>query len=228
MGWRDWTTRPRQLQVPLAQPSDGWRQGADDVYTCVAPAGYEKDPAVTAAIHEFDPGVIPFWRVQTWLPPGNAHPILAVHHGIGRFYPYPRHLRRHFRVSMPQFATHPAPNFIDAIFEDQEATNYRGPAGYMPWDWSTYEWCREKFVYLTSETYEARLEQKRERLAKMKAALDAENTYRMADFEKWALKHLEGTTPEDWREYHELLRTGRRGGRRRVVSVLPTGRPLGL
>lgn len=232
MGWRDWTRKPPQLHVPLAHPSDGWRQGAPDVYTCVAPAGYEKDPAITAAIHEFDPGVIPIWRIQTWLPPRKAQPVLAVHHGIGRFYPYPKQLRRPPRFEMPQQATHPVPNFLDAIFEDQEATHFTGPAGYLPWDWWTYRWCRQQFVYLTTEKYEERLERKRKHLERMRRAYAEENTYNMADFERWALKHLEGVTPRDWREYQELVRTGRQGGRRRAVHSfgpsLPSGRPLGV
>ena len=69
-------------------------QIGDDRYSCVAPPGFEKDPEVTAAIREFDPGIVPIWRIQRWRFPGERHETLVVHHGIGRYYPYPRQDRK--------------------------------------------------------------------------------------------------------------------------------------
>jgi hypothetical protein len=222
LAWRDW--KNRTLQIPQRRPIDGWRLGAPDLYTCVAPPGYEKDPAITEAIHSFDPGVIPIWRIQVWLPPHSFEPMLAVHHGIGRHYPYPRQLRREFHVEMPQMATHPVPNFLDCIFEDQEANGYVGPGTYLPWDWWTYRWCRQKFEYLTSQEYARRLARKEEHLARLAEQHAAERQGELDEFSEWARKKLEraGVTPQDWAEYAELLRTRARvGGRRRAVHWLP-------
>lgn len=177
-----------------------WRILGADVYTCVPPPGYEKDPAVTAAIHSFDPGVIPFWRIQRWLRNGVERVI--VHHGIGRYFPYPKYLRRHFHVEMPPDAEHPAPNFLDAVFEDQNTVQYYqgGPGDYQPWDWSVYYWCREKYEHITVRAYEKRVERHRQRLIAMKKAWESELEYRKKQIEPWLLKQMERLSEHDWEQ----------------------------
>jgi len=209
MGWRDW--QRRRIEVPLDRQVDTWRVGGPDVHTCVAPPGFEKDPAVTAAIREFDPGVIPMWRVQIWLPPGEFQPYLAVHHVIGRHYPHPRYLRRQFHVEVPQGWEGPVPNFLDAVLEDREATKWTGPAGYLPWDWSAYRWCRFQYEALTVAAYYERVKAARERQDRARDGAFSELEYRTKDFERWALHHLEkhNVSDQDWQEYQELVRRGR-------------------
>jgi hypothetical protein len=177
-----------------------FRQVGEDVYTCVAPPGYEKDPAVTAAIHSFDPGVIPFWRIQRWLLDGGEQTV--VHHGIGRHYPYPKHLRRHFHVEMPAGADFPAPNFLDAVFEDQTALQYlRGGWGlYQPWDWSVYYWCREKFETLTVKAYDERVERHLARIMAILRAHREEIAYRKKQIEPWIERQLARVSPYDWKQ----------------------------
>lgn len=177
-----------------------WAAISDDAYTCVAPPGYEKDPAVTAAIRSFDPGVIPIWRVQRWAFDGV--PETVVHHGIARYFPYPRQLRRHFHVEMPADADYPAPNFLDAIFEDQNTVQYYrgGPGEYQPWDWSVYYWCRSKFETLTLKAYDERVERHIARLIAMKKQHEEEIEYRKKQIEPWILKQLERVSDSDWKQ----------------------------
>lgn len=217
MGWRDW--RGKSVPVPLARPRDGWRLAGDDLYTCVAPAGFEKDPAVTEAIRSFDPGMIPAWRIQLWNPPGEERVLRVVHHGIMRHYPYPRHIRAPFHVELPQGWDGPEPNFLDVFFDDDRKTNHVGPPAYMPWDWGVYRYCRGQFVMLTMDIYQKRVERHRERVADERRKHQEELDYRRRHFEKKALPILETVTPQDWREYEELRRTRGVSKRRMTLAI---------
>jgi len=176
---------------------------ADDRYTCVAPPGFEKDPAVTKAIQEFDPQAIPLWRVQRWRMP-SAPEVVVVHHGIGRYFPVPRYLRsRPLRVEMPMDARGPAPNVLDRIFEDDSTLQYKqgGPGDYQPWDWSTYAWCRFQYDKTTVEAWLKRAERKAARLAREAEALQAELDYRKRQIEPFLMKKAEELSDYDWKQY---------------------------
>lgn len=201
-----------------------FRQIGEDKYSCVAPPGFEKDPAVTRAIQSFDPGVIPIWRLQRWKFPGDAQETLVVHHGLGRYYPFPRHLRRPFHVTMPAGAEYPAPNFLDAIFEDTSTITFKmgGPGVYMPWDWSIYYWCREQFDRITAEKYEELVEAHRERMERQRREFEEELEYRRKQVEPWILKKLEGEVSEaDWMQ---LLEFHAENQRRRTMGLDPIRR----
>jgi len=217
VGWRDW--RGKRFVVPAARSRDGWRVAGDDLYTCVAPPGFEKDPAVTEAIRSFDPAIIPAWRIQLWHPPESDKVLRAVHHGIMRHYPHPRHLRQRFHVELPQGWAGPEPNFLDVFFDDERQTNHIGPAAYLPWDWKVYRYCRAQYVLLTVETYMKRMEARRERLAQEREKHQEELAYRRRHFEKTAMPILETLTPRDWSEYEELRRTRGRSARRVSVAM---------
>jgi hypothetical protein len=175
-----------------------------DAYTCVPPPGFEKDPAVTAAIREFDPGVIPFWRLQAWEIDGAE--TVFVHHGIARHYPFPRHLRREIRFELPAGWEGPAPNFLDAVFEDQTAMAYlrgEGPGGYVPWGWNIFYWCRWQFDQLTAKVFDAILERRQAREAAAKLAWQREIEYRKKQIEPYLLKQAERLSPSDWKQLQE-------------------------
>jgi len=199
-------------------------QIGEDKYSCVAPPGFEKDPAVTRAIQSFDPGVIPIWRLQRWKFPGEGKSTLVVHHGIGRYYPYPRHLRRPFHVTMPVGAEYPAPNFLDAIFEDTSTVSFKmgGPGVYMPWDWSTYYWCRRQYDAITAERYMKRLEAHWERMERDRKSFEEELEYRKKQIEPWILKKLEDEVSEaDW---EQLLEFHAENQQRRTMGRAPIRR----
>jgi hypothetical protein len=182
----------------------GWRLAGDDVYTCVPPPGYEVDPAVLRAIHEFDPGVIPIWRIQVWIHPNSERRETFVHPGIGRYFSYPRYLRRQFHVTMPARVEHPVPNFLDAIFEDQKCARYLfegGPGGYIPWDWATYEWCRRMYVELTTKKWDKIMAGKRDREAKARQSWREEIEYRKKQVEPYLIKKAAGIPDGDWDAY---------------------------
>jgi hypothetical protein len=224
VAWRDW--KNRRLVVPVARPRDGWRVAGDEVFTCVAPPGFEKDPAVTEAIRSFDPGIVPAWRIQLWHPPGEDLVVKVVHHGILRHYPFPRQIRAPFHVELPQGWDGPEPNFLDVFFDDDRATNFVGPAGYIPWGWSVYRYCRAQYVLLTVELYQKRVEAHRARVAAERAKHQEELDYRRRHFEKTAMPILEKLTPQDWAEYGELVRTRGRSARRKAIAV--PGTPPGI
>ncbi len=184
---------------------------ADDRYTCVAPPGFEKDPAVTAAIHEFDPQAVPLWRVQRWRMP-NVPETIVVHHGIGRYFPIPRYMRRPLRVEMPMDARGPAPNMLDVIFEDDSTLQYKqgGPGDYQSWDWSIYAWCRFQYDKTTVEAWLKRAERKASRLKREAEAAQAELEYRKKQIEPWLLKKAGEISEYDWKQYMEAMHGNRK------------------
>jgi len=171
-----------------------------DHYTCVPVPGYEKDPAVTAAILEFDPQMIPLWRVQRWRTPEGE--VSVVHHGIGRYFPAPRYMRRYLRVEMPMDARGPAPNMLDVILEDDTTLQYKqgGWGAHHPWDWSVYAWCRFQYDKNTLEAWLKRSAAKQERLAHEREAIMAELEYRKQQIEPFLLKKAAGIAPSDWKK----------------------------
>lgn len=179
---------------------------ADDRYTCVPPPGFEKDPAVTEAIHQFDPQAIPLWRIQRWRTPA-AYEINVVHHGLGRYFPVRRRKLQEFHVEMPMDARGPAPNFLDVIFEDDSTLQYKqgGPAAYAPWDWSVYAFCRFQYDKSTVEAWLKRAAAKQERLKRERDASDAELEYRKKQIEPFLLKKAEELTEYDWKQYMKAV-----------------------
>jgi hypothetical protein len=224
MSWRDWSQK--RIGIPISKPVEFWRRLGADIYSCVAPPGYDKDPAVTAAIREFDPGVIPIWRIQAWMPPGESRSISVVHHGIARYYPVPRFLRRSFHVDLPQGWEQETPNFLDCFFEEPPDHGI-GPAGYLPWDWTTYEWCRRQYVVLTDETFRARLEAAAASRKRETDRWQEDLERRQADFGRFAERKLANVSAADWREYQGLVASRGRSRkpfvhvRRREVAPSP-------
>lgn len=203
-------------------------QLGEDRYTCIAPPGFEKDPAVVAAVREFDPGLIPIWRIQVWRYPWSPEPVRVVHHGIARHYPVPRLVKRELRVEMPADADFPAPNFLDAMFEDTDTIQYRmgGPGLYIPWGWNVYYWCRWQFDRITTEKWEAAVDRRKVRAAKLRAAWQEEIDYRRRQVEPWILKKLEGVTDADWQAYMALAwgKPGTARGLREKKAFVDLGR----
>ena len=194
---------------------DAWQWKAERI-TCVAPPGYEADPAITAAIRTFDPGLIPIWRVSLWVAP-DGQDVKLVHHGIGRHYPFPRNIRRQFRVEMPATADFAAPNFLDAIFEDNYSTSFTrgGPGTFIPWDWKVYRWCREQFDRIKTEEYLKRLRGRLKFNEKVQADFEEEMEYRKKQLEPYLLRVAEKLSDKDWdrlAEHHaereRAMRTG--------------------
>lgn len=201
--------------MSLLGPMTVVRQGSDrpayqriavDRYSCVAPPGFEKDPAIIKAIREFDPQAIPLWRIQRWRTP-SALEVNVVHHGIGRYFPVPRYLRRELRVEMPMDARGPAPNMLDVIFEDDNTLQYKqgGPADYVAWDWSVYAWCRFQYDKTTVEAWLKRSERKAERLERERVAIEAELEYRKKQIEPWLLKKAGELSDHDWNQYMQAV-----------------------
>jgi hypothetical protein len=188
--------------------TDGFRQIGPDHYTCVPVPGFEKDPAVTAAVREFDPGLIPIWRVQTWGTPGSFRPLQVVHHGIGRYYPVPRYMRRSFRVDLPANDHSEPPNFLDAILEDQSTEQYRhqgGPGGYLPWDWSFYRWCRWMFNRITEETWQRFAREKQEREKREYEHILAEIEGKRKELEPYLLRKANEVSEYGWKQYLRFM-----------------------
>ncbi len=194
-------------------------QLGDDRYTCVSPPGYEKDPAVTAAIRAFDPGIIPFWRVQRWLLDDGLE-RLVVHHGIARYYPFPRHLRRHIHFEMPAVPTHETPNFLDAVFEDQTTVEfYRGgPGAYVAWDWLVYAWCRKQFDRMTVEAFDKITERRKAREAEIRKKWLEDIEYRKKQLEPYLLRQAERVSEAEW---EQLAQRQHRADVRRKLGMKP-------
>lgn len=184
-----------------------FKQIGEDRYTCVPPPGFEIDPAVTAAIREFDQGMIPLWRIQLWQTPWSPAPERVVHHGIGRYYPIPRLMKRELRIEMPADADFQAPNFLDAIFEDSDTIMFRmgGPGLYIPWNWNVYYWCRWQFDRLTAEKWDEAVDRRKARLAKLSQQWQDDIEYRRRQIEPWIMKKLEMISDADWEAYMQAV-----------------------
>lgn len=188
-------------------PSAGWTWVGERI-SAVAPAGYEADASVTEAIHSFDPGVIPIWRISAYVPPGRTSPQTFVHHGIGRHFPYQRRVRRHFQCDMPLNATFGVPNFLDCIFEDTNSAAYirGGPGDFWPWDWGVYYWARWHFERITAAAWVKRMEKRRAREAKARKDWEDDLEYRKRQLEPWIQKQLEKLSDADWDRYRAFMR----------------------
>lgn len=199
--------------------SDYYWRVAPDQYSCVPPPGFEADPAVTAAIREFDAGAVPMWRIQLWTFPGSSKEVRVVHHVIGRYIPVPRGRRAPFRVEMPAHDHSPAPTLLDHVLEDDSTLQYQrgGPGGFVPWDWAFYRWCRWQYDACVLDRWIARAEAKQRRLRREWEAYVQEEEYRKKQIEPWILKKLEqSVTQEDWNQYLAAMWGRNRGAHRRA------------
>lgn len=200
--------------------ADSYQLVAPDAYSCVPVPGYEKDPAVTRAIREFDPGAVPIWRIQLWTFPGSSRVEQVVHHGIARYYPVPRYVRRHFHVEMPASDHSDPPNFLDAILEDQAVEEYRrgGPGGHLPWDWSVYRWCRWMYDRITAKSYLDFMRAKREKDEREYRAMIEDLEDRKKELEPYLLRKAESVSEHGWRQYLRLMEEA---DRRRAAGLKP-------
>jgi len=227
MSYRDWlkVVDERRAAVSESLPQV-WEQVGDDHYTCVAPPNFAADPAVTAALHEFDAGAIVMWRVQAWKVPGHSGVRLVAHVGIGRHYPDPCYARAGFYVEMPQGAKHPAPNYLDKFFEgDPIAPN--GPGEVLPWDWGVYGFCRRKWERerLTVARFNRNIELRKKREEKMRADHQAQIEYVKRWIEPWILRKIEESVSDgDWAEYQRLMAYGAKRARRSGAWAPARGR----
>lgn len=207
-----------------------YQRVGSDLYTCVAPVGFEKDPAVTKAIREFDPSAIPLWRVRRWRFP-DATERNVVHHAIGRYFPWPRYLRgRPLRVEVPMDWRGEVPNFLDHVFEI-EGLEYKrgGPGAYLPWDWDIYAWCRFQYDKSTAGAWLRRTTAKQERLAREHQSLMDEMEYRKRQIEPFLMKKAGELTELDWKQYLEAV-YGKNKGKvalrtKKPFADLGAGRP---
>lgn len=190
----------------------GWRIVGDDIYTCIEPAqGPYVDPDVLKAIHEFDPGAIPIWRVQVYLPPGKMgeqHLVKVAHVGIARYVRNPSAAHALMHVSMPENPTHPQPNVLEFIWEDDtEARKHGGPNAILPFDWKLHKYMETRVARNQSAPQMVKdwLERIREKQEREALASRAELAYRQRHLEKAVQKTLESVTPKElWQQYMEL------------------------
>ncbi len=220
MAWSDWLAVQMDLKHARAEaiPS-AWERIGDDHYTCVPPVGYEPDPAVTSALHEFDPGAIPIWRLQRWKAPGSVNPRVIVHVGIARYYPDPKYERNAFHVDMPQDTTHPQPNYLDRFFEG-DPIGFNAPGEYQRWDWAVVAYCRRKWEgqRMTVRHFDKKIEDRKEREALIRANWQTELAYIRSWIEPWILQKMESAIGAgDWEDYESLMAYG--AGRARRAGV---------
>src|SRR5687767_13714726 len=121
--WMGQQARPIPVDVAHSyHTAPGWRLCGRPSYTCVEPAGGPHvDPAVLRAIREFDPGAIPIWQIQAYLPPGKMgfdYVITDAHVGIARHVRDPRGSVLLSNVDMHSGAKHPRPNVLFFIWVD--------------------------------------------------------------------------------------------------------------
>jgi len=196
----------------------GWRLLGDDFYTCVQPVGGPvHDRAVVAAIHGFDPGAIPMWRKQRYLPPRRTQAVTVAHLAFGRHVRFPRRPLALFNVEMPLGPKpHPIPNELLMIWEFFDATYWYegGPGAVFPSDMRQFRYMRadylkgdkkggDRFAERESKNIEARAQERDAR------AREAE--YKQRRLDDYVERQLEmpGDTVRAFREYQERNRAMR-------------------
>lgn len=140
--------------IPMGPQADsiwtvpGWRRWGKPFYTCVPPVDMPIDPVVLRAVHEFDPGAIPMWRKQRYLPPDSKTPVTFTHFAIGRHVRDPKGERRVFHVEMPRNAKHPIPNLLEYILQIRgtRMMHHGGPGDFLPFGMGLYHALRHQFL----------------------------------------------------------------------------------
>jgi hypothetical protein len=203
----------------------GWRLCGKPSYTCVEPAaGPSVDPDVLRAIREFDPGAIPIWQIQAYLPPGKMGfdgVIRVAHVGIARYVRDPRGSATLFRVEMPEGSTDPQPNILDFLWIDNAPTLLNGgPGTVLPFDWSLYQHCLEKFNANTNPLHLVRdwMDRTDDRNAKVAAQVEEDLEYRRRTAEKNISRILDKVTYKElFNQYMEIRQRGRLSERKTMV-----------
>lgn len=212
MSWLDLVAKRPKATLPRLPQA--WEIAGEDTYSCIPPPGYEPDPAVLAALHEFDPEAILAWRITPWLAPGIDHVVNVIHVGIMRYMPSPLYLRRHFQVLMPTDAQHPTPNFLDVFFAGEQIA-FPGPKAYVPFDWECFTWCRKEYARLTLQQFDEDTERIQAEKKRRHDAWKEELEYRKKQLEPYLLRKAETISEADWERYQAAQRVGvRRAGLR--------------
>lgn len=183
----------------------GYRLVGDDFYTCVPPSDRPVDPVVLRMIHTFDPGLIPIWRKQLYLPTGAQRPILVTHHGIARHVRDPKGDRRLFHVEMPSNAKHPQPNLLEAILEEEDELmlHHGGPGKFQRFDMWLYKMLRRQFNVTKSPTEIIAAIMKRKDAVRDAArkAFREEHEYRKRHLDAYVAARIDKIGPADFRDY---------------------------
>ena len=213
---------PRHLQRMLRQKykpwtmgladdfnsAPGWRKVGSDWYTCVPQVHVRVDPATLKRIHEFDPGLIPMYRKQRYLPTGAQEPVTVTHFALGRYVKEPRASHALFHVEMPEGANHPRPNMLEAVLEERDLLmmHHGGPGGFQAFGPWLYHVLRKAFMsgkqtgkqwFREVDRMDHELTQKEQRKA------DEEKAYRNKGMDR-VHKRADELTKADWDAWWDL------------------------
>jgi hypothetical protein len=196
----------------------GWRVLGDDFFTCVQPVGGPiHDPAVVAAIHGFDPGAIPMWRKQRYLPPRSTQAVLVSHLAFGRHVRFPRRQLALFNVEMPPGQRqHPVPNELLMIWEFFDATYWYegGPGAVFPSDMRQFRYMRADYLKGDKKGGDRFAEREAQSLAARERARESsarENEHKQRHLDAYVARQLDmpGDTVRAFREYRARNRAMR-------------------
>lgn len=196
----------------------GWRVLGDDFYTCVQPVGGPiHDTTVVKAIHGFDPGAIPMWRKQRYLPPGSNQAVLVSHLAFGRHVPFPHRQLALFNVEMPPGSSRNAvPNELLMIWEFFDATYWYegGPGAVFPSDMRQFRYMRADYLRGDKKGGDRFAERETEKLTareQARAARAREDEYKQRRLDDYVERQLEmpGDTARAFREYRARNRAMR-------------------
>lgn len=138
--------RPIRMEIADSMWSaPGWRLWGKAHWTCVPPVDMPIDRTVLEAIRTVDPGAIPIWRKQRYLPPNGTEPVLFTHYAIARHVRDPKGERRLFHVEMPAGAKHPVPNLLEYVLQvrGERMMHHGGPGDFLPFGMGLYHALRE-------------------------------------------------------------------------------------
>lgn len=150
-----WMEKPRPVEFDMDSIPDsiatasGYRHIGDDFYTLVPPVGGPiHDTAVVRAIQAFDPGAIPIWRKQIYLPPNSKSSEMFTHLAFGRRVRFPHRALALFNVERPIGYRGEVPNELLIVWEffDNRYTYEGGPGGVFPSDMRQFRFMRADYM----------------------------------------------------------------------------------
>lgn len=135
----------RPVYMDQVHTTPGWRE-IGQFFSLVEHPVYVKNPAVTKAIREFDPTIVPMGCCWVFDAPSNDagrfRTEVFYRHALGRYKWDPWNPPPKFNVAVPPGYCGPVPNILERVLDcggrepNEKDADLPGP--YEPWDWPLY------------------------------------------------------------------------------------------
>jgi len=173
------------------------------VYFTSPPPGREWDPAIVAAVREFDPYFVPLWVVKIFGRPkddaDNYEEVTFGRHVLARKVPDPFHEKLPITPLVQNSAKNIYPNVLLEFLEDnrpdmKELGESDLPGKYLPFGWNVYQGLRKDYQHTNKKASTATLQIREDRLeaqARERKFLKDDFEYGRQEHSKWFQKKID-------------------------------------